>query len=193
MPWTIQVPVGCAVVGGGEGVVSVAHEGLVGGGGWLPVVWGEDVTRDLVPEASYGGHTADPFPPFLRLSVFGGGAGRGMGHVWLVVAAAALGVHPPRLGVSDKVSPSVDGGHPASVSCGGRALAVRGGGRGALVPVNMEEGVKEEVSNPLPQGGCLDEGGRLMRWVVPEIQRRSTSCSPRPRRCCCTAAGLFRV
>ena len=83
-----------------------------------------------------------------------------MGHVGLVVAGATLGVHPPQLGVSDKVSPPVDGVHPHAVPFGGRALAVRGGKRGALVSGKMEEGVKEEVSDALPQGGRLDEGGR---------------------------------
>ena len=42
---------------------------------------------------------------------------------------------------------------------GGRALAVRGGEWGALVSSDVEEGVEEEVSDTLPQGGRLEEGG----------------------------------
>ena len=38
------------VVGGGEGVVQIVHEGHVRGGGWLLVVGGGDVPRDVVPE-----------------------------------------------------------------------------------------------------------------------------------------------
>ena len=150
----------CVVVGGGEGVVYVVHEGHVRGGGWLLVVGGGDVSRDVVPEVAQGGHPVDPCLPFPRLGVAGGGAGWGVGHVGLVVAGAALGVHPPRHGVSDKVSPLVDGGHPDSAPRGGRALAVRGGERGAVVSGDVEEGVEEEVSDALPQGGRLDQGGR---------------------------------
>ena len=42
---------------------------------------------------------------------------------------------------------------------GGRAVAARGGKRGALVSSDVEEGVEEEVPDALPQGGRLDEGG----------------------------------
>ena len=59
--------------------------------------------------------------------------GRGMGHVGLAVAGAARGGHPLRLGLSNKVSPPVNGGHPDAVPWRGRAFAVRGGERGALV------------------------------------------------------------
>ena len=47
---------GCVVVGGGEGVVQIVHEGHVCGGGWLPLVGGGDVPRDVVPEVAQGGH-----------------------------------------------------------------------------------------------------------------------------------------
>ena len=160
MPCTIQVPVWRIVVGGGEGVVSVVHEGHVPGGGWLLVVGGGDIARDMVPEVAPGGHTGDPCLPFPRLGVCGGGAGWGPGNVGLVVAGAAFVVHPPLLGVSDKVSPPVDGWYPDTAPCGGRAAAVRGGERGALVSGDVEEGVEEEVTDALPQGGRLDEGGR---------------------------------
>ena len=83
-----------------------------------------------------------------------------MGHVGLVVAGAALGVHPPRHGVSDWVSPPVDGGHPDPAPRGGRALAVKVGEWGAVVSGDVEEGVEEEVSDALPQGGRLDQVGR---------------------------------
>ena len=36
-----------------------------------------------------------------------------------------------------------------------------GGAWGAVVSGDVEEGVEEEVSDALPQGGCLDQGGRL--------------------------------
>ena len=97
------------VVGVVECVVSVVHQGHVRGGSWLLVVGGPDVARDMVPEVAQGGHTVDPSPPFPRHGVRVGGAGLGMRHVGLVVAGAALGVHPPRLEVYDKVSPPVPG------------------------------------------------------------------------------------
>ena len=138
----------------------VVHEGHVRGGGWLLVVGGGDISRDAGPEVAQGGHQVDPCLPFLRLGVGGGGAGWGMGHVGLVVAGAALGVHPPRHGVSDKGSFRVDGGHSDSARRGGRALAVRGGERGAVMSGDVEEGVEDQVSDALLQGGRLDQGGR---------------------------------
>ena len=84
----------------------------------------------------------------------------GVGHVGLAVAGAALGAVPLRHGVSDQVSPPVDGGHPDPAPRGGRALAVWGGAWGALVSGDVEEGVEEEVSDAFPQGGRLDQGGR---------------------------------
>ena len=127
-----------------------------GAGCWLS----GDVSRDVVSEVAQGGHPVDPCLPFRRLGVTGGGAGWGVGPVGLVVAGAALGVHPPWHGVSNKVSPPVDGGHPDSAPRGGQALAVSGGERGAVVSGDVEEGVEEEVSDALPQGGRLDQGGR---------------------------------
>ena len=91
----------CVVVDGGEGVVPIVHEGHVHAGGWLLVVGGGDIARDVVPELAQGGHPGDPCFPFPLFGVAGGGAGWGVGHVRLVVAGAALGVHPPRHGVSD--------------------------------------------------------------------------------------------
>ena len=101
----------CVVVGGGGGVVSVVDEGHVRRGGWLPVVGGGDVAPDVVPEVAQAAHTVDPCPPFPRHGVGSGGAWCRLGHVGLVVAGAALRVDPPRLGVSDKVSPQIDAGH----------------------------------------------------------------------------------
>ena len=40
----------CVVVGGGEGVAPIVHEGHVRAGGWLLVVGAEDVSRDVVPK-----------------------------------------------------------------------------------------------------------------------------------------------
>ena len=151
----------CVVVDGGEGVESVVHDGHVCGGGWLLVSGAGDVAPDMVPKGAQGGHTVNQRPPSPRHGVGMGGAGWGTGHVGLVVASAALGVHPPLLGVSDKVLPPVDWGHPDTVRFWGRALAVRGGERGALVSGDVEEDVEEEVSNALPPGGHLDEGRRL--------------------------------
>ena len=151
---------GCVVGGGGEGVVQIVHEGHVRGGGWLLLVGGGDVPRDVVPEVAQGGHPGYPCFPLPLFDAVGGGVGWGVGHVGLVVAGAALGAHPPRHGVSDQVSPPVDGGHPDPAPRGGRALAVWGGGWGALVSGDVEEGVEEEVSDAFPQGGRLDQGGR---------------------------------
>ena len=46
------VPSWCVAVGGGERVVQIVHEGHVLGGGWLLVVGGGDVPRDVVPEVA---------------------------------------------------------------------------------------------------------------------------------------------
>ena len=62
--------------------------------------------------------------------------------------------------MSDQVSPPVEGGYPGSVPCEGRALAVTGGQRGAVVPDDLEKDIEEEVSDALPKGCRLDEGGR---------------------------------
>ena len=91
----------CVVVGGGEGVVQIVHEGHVRGGGWLPVVGAGDVPRDVVPELPQGGHRGYPCFPLPLFGVAGGGAGWGAGHVGLAVAGAALGVLSLREGVSD--------------------------------------------------------------------------------------------
>ena len=115
---------GCVVVGGGEGVVQIVHEGHVRGGGWLLVIGGGDVPRDVVPEVAQGGH---PGYPCFSLRLFGvvrGGAGWGVGHVGLAVAGAALGAVPLWQGLSDWVSPPVNGGHPDPAPRGGRAPAV---------------------------------------------------------------------
>ena len=91
----------CVVVGGGEGVVQIVHEGHVRGGGWLPVVGGGDVPGDVVPEVAQGGHPGYPCYPLPLFGVAGGGAGWGVGNVGLAVAGAALGVLPLRHGMSD--------------------------------------------------------------------------------------------
>ena len=91
----------CVVVSGGVSVVYVVHEGHVRGGGWLLVVGAGEISRNVVPEVAQGGHPVDPCLPFSLLGVAGGGARSGVGHVGPVVASAALGVHPPRHGVSD--------------------------------------------------------------------------------------------
>ena len=91
----------CVVVGGGEGVVQIAHESHVREGGWLPVVGGGDVPQDVVPEVAQGGHPGYPCFPLPLFGVVGGGAGWGVGHVGLAVAGVALGVVPLQHGVSD--------------------------------------------------------------------------------------------
>ena len=151
---------GCAVGGGGEGVVQIVHEGHVRGGGWLLLVGGGDVSRDVVPEVAQGGHPGHPCFPLPLFGAVGGGVGWGVGHVGLAVAGAALGAVSLRHGVSDQVSPPADEGHPDPAPRGGRALAVWGGAWGALVSGDVEEGVEEEVSDAFPQGGRLDQGGR---------------------------------
>ena len=129
--------------------------------GWLLVVGSGNVARDVIPEVAKGGHTINPRPSFPVHDVGWGGAGWGVGNVGLVVAGAALGCHLPRLGISDKLSPPVDGGHPDTVSSGGRALAIRRGERRALVSGDVEEGVEEEVSNAAPLGWSPGRGGPL--------------------------------
>ena len=91
----------CVVVSGGEGVVQIVHEGHVRGRGWLLVVGGGDVPRDVVPEVAQRGHPGYQCFPLPLFGVVGGGAGWGVGHVRLAVGAAALGVHPLRHGLSD--------------------------------------------------------------------------------------------
>ena len=58
------------------------------------------------------------------------------------------------------MSPRVDRGYPNLVPRRGRALAVWGGKRGAVVSGDVGEGVEEEVSDAFPQSGRLDQGGR---------------------------------
>ena len=155
-----QVASWCMVVGGGDGVVYVVREDHVLGGGWLLVVGDGNVSLDMVPEVAQGGHPVDPCILSRLLGVAGAWAWWGMGHVGLLVAATALGVHPPRHGVSDKVSPPFHGEHPDLAPRGGRALAVRGGEQRAVVSGDVEEFVKKEVLDALPQGGRLEQGGR---------------------------------
>ena len=104
------------VVGDGEGVVFVVHEGHVRGEARLAVVGGRAIALIAVPEGSQGGHAVDQRPSFQRHRVRGAGVGWGVDHVRLPVAGAARGGHPLRLRLSDKVPPPVDGGHPDEVS-----------------------------------------------------------------------------
>ena len=139
--------------------MAVVHESHVRGGGRLAVGAGGDVGVDVLPAVAQGGQAVNPLPPFQCHGVRLGGAGWGLGHVGLAVAGAAHGGYALQLGVSNQVPPPVDGGHPDAVSSGGRAFAVGGGERGALVSGNVEEGVEEEFSDALAQGGRLDEVG----------------------------------
>ena len=92
----------------------------------------------------------------------------GVGLCWARPSSEkALGVSRLRHGVSDKVSPPVDGGHLDWAPRGGRALAVRDGERGTVVSGDVEEGVEEEVSNALSQVRRLDQGGRPDALVGP--------------------------
>ena len=68
----------CVVVGGGEGVVQIVHEGHVRGRGCLPVVGGGVVPRDVVPEVAQGGHSGYPCFPLPPYGVAGGGASWGV-------------------------------------------------------------------------------------------------------------------
>ena len=65
----------CVVVGVGEGVRQIVHEGHVRGGGWLLVVGAGDVPRDVVPEVAQGGHPGDPCFPLPLFGDAGCGAG----------------------------------------------------------------------------------------------------------------------
>ena len=90
--------------------MSVVHEGHTPGAGWLLFVGSKDVARDVVPEVAQGGHRVDPCPPFSLLGVAGVCTGLGVGHVGLVVAGVALGVHPaPARDVRQGVRPSQRG------------------------------------------------------------------------------------
>ena len=91
----------CVVVGGGEGVVQIVHEGHERGRGWLPVIRVGDVPRDVVLEVAQEGHPGYPCFPLPLFGVAGVGAWWRVGHVGLAVASAALGVIPLRHGVSD--------------------------------------------------------------------------------------------
>ena len=66
----------------------------------------------------------------------------------------------PAFGVSNEVSHPVDGGHPDAVPFGAGLSRSGVASVGALVSGDVEEGVEEEVSDALPEGGRLDEGGR---------------------------------
>ena len=79
----------CVVVGGGEGVVQIVHEGHVRG------------EHLHAGSRGWGGHPGYPCFPLPLFGVAGGGAGSGVGHAGLAVAGAALGVHLLRHGVSD--------------------------------------------------------------------------------------------
>ena len=147
------------VVGDGEGLVAVVHEDHVRGGGRLAVGGGRDVGMDVVPEVAQGGHAVDPRPPSPCHGVGWVGAGRVVGHGGLVFADVAHRGHTLGLGISDKVPPPVERGHPDAVSWGGQAFAVGGGEQEALVSGDVEEGVEEEVLVALAQGGRLHEGG----------------------------------
>ena len=68
---------GCVVVGGGEGVVQIVHEGHVRGGGWLLLVGGGDVTgtwcRKLLREAIRATHVSRAHSLVLSVVAPGGG------------------------------------------------------------------------------------------------------------------------
>ena len=68
----------CVVVDAGKGVAQIVHESHVRGGGWLPVVGGGHVPRDVVPEVAQGGHPGYPCFPLPLFGVVGGGGGWGM-------------------------------------------------------------------------------------------------------------------
>ena len=184
----------CAVVVGGEGVVQIVHEGHVRGGGWLLVVRDGDVPRDVVPEAARGRHPGNPCFPFPLLGVAGGGARWGVGHVGLLVAGAALGVHPARHGVcSTRCRPQWMGGTQIRSPVGGglSPSGVASGRRSCCA--TWRKALKRKSRTPPPRVAAWTGLVARMRCVVPEVRRRSTSWSPSPQRCCRTAAGLCRA
>ena len=66
----------------------------------------------------------------------------------------------PGTGCPTRCRPQWMGDPQTLFPVGGRALAVRGGKRGAVLSGGVEEGVEEEVPDAIPQGGRLDEVGR---------------------------------
>ena len=170
--------------------MSVVHEGHVCRGGWLLVVRGGDVAQDVaqVPEVAQRGHPVDPC-----LGTVGGGAGCGVGHVGLVVAAVALGVRPPRLGLSDKLPPQSMGGIQTRSPAGDGLLlsGVSSGGRSCRAM--RREASKRKSRTPSPRVAAWTRVAAWMPRVVPEVRRGSTSWSLRPRRCCPIDSGLWRV
>ena len=185
---------GCVVGGGGEGVVQIVHEGHVRGGGWLLLVGGGDVPRDVVPEVAQRGHPGYPCFPLPLFGAVGGGVGWGMGHVGLVVAGAALGVHPPRHGLSTRCRPQSMGGTQIRLPVGG-GLSPSGVARGGRsCRATWRKASKRKSLTPSPRVAAWTRVAARMGVLVPEVRRYSTtSCSPSPRRCCRTAAGLCRA
>ena len=185
---------GCVVVGGGEGVVQIVHEGHVRGGGLLLLVGGGDVPRDVVPEVAQGGHPGYPCFPLPFFGAVGGGAGWGLGHVGLVVAGAALGVHPHGTGCPTRCRPQSMGGTQIQVP-GGGGLSPSGVARGGRsCRATWRKASKMKSLTPSPRVAAWTRVAARMGVLVPEVRRYSTtSCSRSPRRCCRTAAGLCRA
>ena len=132
----------------------------------------------MVPEVAQGGHAVNPGPPVPSHGVGLGGAGWGLGDVGLAKAGAARGGHPLGLGVSHKVPPPGDQGHPDAVSWGGRAFAVGAGERGALVSGDVEEGSKSKSRTPRPRVAAWMRAAPWTGWVLPEVRRCSSSWYP---------------
>ena len=185
---------GCVVVGGGEGVVQIVHEGHVRGGGWLLLVGSGDVPRDVVPEVAQGGHPGYPCFPLPLFGAVRGGAGWGVGHVGLLVAGAALGVHPPSTGCPTRCRPQLMGGTQIRLPVGG-GLSPSGVARGGRsCRATWRKASNRKSLTPSARVAAWTRVAARMGVLVPEVRRYSTtSCSPSPRRCCRTAVGLCRA
>ena len=111
------------------------------------------------------------------------GSGCGPGCCPAPARGVRLGVAPSRWGAPRSGSPWGAGSRRLGWLVGGGRVGRRGGRR------------RRGSLGRLPPGWPPGPGwpAARMRVLVPEVRRHSTTCSPSPRRCCRTAAGLCRA